>query len=109
MSNIAGKAYAINVITPHRPGFTSWLKGLIFRYARAMPEALSGLLGLSIIHFARWVIIKRDSWPDLGQGKQDLRYKKIRPSSLWEVFPSSRSVVAFRIGETIQRDQIGQN
>ena len=34
---------------------------------------LEGLLGLSIIHFARWVIIKRDSWPDLGQGKQKLK------------------------------------
>ena len=74
MSNIAGKAYAINVITPHKPGVTTWLKALIFRVARALPETLSGLLGLSIIHFARWVIIKRDQWPDLGQGKQDLQY-----------------------------------
>ena len=74
MSNIAGKAYAMNVLTPHKPGFTSWLKGLIFRVARCLPETLSGLLGLSIIHFARWVIIKRDQWPDLEQGKQDLQY-----------------------------------
>lgn len=74
MSNIAGKAYAMNVITPHRPGLTNWLKELIFRAARTFPENLLGLLGLSVIHFARWVIIRRDQWPDLGQGKQDLEY-----------------------------------
>ena len=74
MSNIAGKAYAMNVITPHKPGYTTRIKELIFRYARTMPETLLGLLGLSIIHFARWVIIKRDQWPDLGQGKQELQY-----------------------------------
>lgn len=73
MSNIAGKAYAMNVVTPHKPGLT-WIKALIFRFARCMPETLSGLLGLSIIHFARWAFIKRDQWPDLGQGKQDLKY-----------------------------------
>jgi hypothetical protein len=32
-----------------------------------------GLLGLSIIHFARWVIIRRDQWPDLGQPKEQLQ------------------------------------
>ena len=41
--------------------------------SRAIPESLRGLLGLSIIHFARWIIIRRDQWPDLGQGKQSLR------------------------------------
>jgi hypothetical protein len=34
---------------------------------------VGGLLGLSIIDFARWAIIKRNQWPDLGQGKQKLR------------------------------------
>lgn len=74
MSNIAGKAYAMNVITPMVPGWRSWLKGLIFKFARAMPTTLVGLLGLSIIHFARWAIIKRDQWPDLGQGPENLQY-----------------------------------
>jgi len=32
-----------------------------------VPATLAGLLGLSIIHFARWVIIRRDQWPQLGQ------------------------------------------
>jgi hypothetical protein len=71
MSNIAGKAYAMNVVTPSNPKIT-WLNRLIFMAARGLPKQLGGLLGLSLIHFARWVLIKRDEWPDLGQGKQSL-------------------------------------
>jgi hypothetical protein len=73
MPNTAGKAYAMNVITPMPPAVT-WLQRLIFMIARAMPATLQGLLGLKLIHFARWVIIRRDQWPDLGQGKQSLHY-----------------------------------
>ena len=72
MSNIAGKAYGMNVLTPVRPCKT-WINRLIFMVARVVPATLSGLLGLSIIHFARWVIIKRRQWPDLGQGRQALK------------------------------------
>jgi hypothetical protein len=73
MPNTAGKAYAMNVITPMPPWHTR-LQRLIFMIARAFPSTLKGLLGLRLIHFARWVIIRRDQWPDLGQGKQSLRY-----------------------------------
>jgi hypothetical protein len=72
MSNVAGKAYGMNVITPIQPLWT-WVGRTFFMIARALPAELAGLLGLSIIHFARWVIIKRDQWPDLGQGKQNLK------------------------------------
>ena len=72
MTNIAGKAYAMNVVTPSKPWLT-WLNRTIFMAARGLPSNLMGLLGLSLIHFARWVIIKRDQWPDLGQGKQTLQ------------------------------------
>lgn len=72
MSNVAGKAYGMNVISPMRPWLT-WVNRLIFMASRAVPANLAGLLGLSIIHFARWVIIKRDQWPDLGQGPQHLQ------------------------------------
>lgn len=71
MSNIAGKAYAMNVITPSNPKIT-WINRLLFMAARGLPERLMGLLGLSLIHFARWVIIKPEDWPDLGQGRQDV-------------------------------------
>lgn len=73
MSNTAGKAYAMNVVTPMRPCMT-WLQRLIFMAARVLPHTLTGLLGLRLIHFARWVLIRRDQWPDLGQGKQSLRF-----------------------------------
>ncbi len=72
MSNVAGKAYAMNVLTPMRPART-WINRFLFMVSRALPETLSGLLGLSIIHFARWVIIRRRDWPDLGQPPADLR------------------------------------
>ena len=68
MSNIAGKAYGMNVFTPMKPGMT-WLQRLIFMASRAMPASLSGLMGLSLIHFARWVIIRRDQWPAGPNGK----------------------------------------
>jgi hypothetical protein len=73
MPNTAGKAYAMNVITP-MPPLVTWLQRLIFMVARAFPGTLQGLLGLKLIHFARWVIIRRDQWPDLGQGKQSLQH-----------------------------------
>ncbi len=72
MSNVAGKAYGMNAVTPMRP-YKTWVQRAIFMASRALPSGLAGLLGLSIIHFARWVIIKRNQWPDLGQGKQNLQ------------------------------------
>jgi len=72
MSNTAGKAYAMNVVTPVPPAWT-WINRLLFMVARALPITLSGLLGLSLIHFARWVIIKRSQWPAMGQGPQPLK------------------------------------
>lgn len=72
MSNIAGKAYAMNVVTPMKP-WATWINRLLFMGARGLPERLSGLLGLSLIHFARWAIIKRDNWPDpTGSNTQNL-------------------------------------
>jgi len=72
VSNVAGKAYGMNVLTPVHPWLT-WVNRLIFMAARAIPATLSRLLGLSLIHFARWVIVKRDQWPTLGREKQKLR------------------------------------
>ncbi|MGA7657745.1 MAG: hypothetical protein WCA96_13330 [Methylocella sp.] len=72
MSNVAGKAYGMNAVTPMRP-YKTWVQRTIFMASRALPSGLAGLLGLLIIHFARWVIIKREQWPDLGQGKQNLQ------------------------------------
>lgn len=69
MTNVAGKAYGMNVLTPMKPCKT-WINTAIFRAGRIYPDTLSGLLGLSLIHFARWVMIRPKQWPDLGQGAQ---------------------------------------
>lgn len=71
MSNVAGKAYAINALSPMRR-YLTWFNEFTFMFSRSKPSTLVSLLGLSFIHFARWVIVRRDDWPDLGQGKQDL-------------------------------------
>jgi hypothetical protein len=71
MSNIAGKAYAMSLLTPMRPWKTP-INTFLFKVSRVVPQTLSGLLGLEIIHFARWVMIRRNQWPDFGQGKEKL-------------------------------------
>lgn len=73
MSNVAGKAYAMNVVTPI-PVRRTWLNALIFQVVRGLPRQLSGLLGLQIIHFARWVLIRRSDWPVVGRRRERLRY-----------------------------------
>lgn len=75
MSNIAGKAYAMNVITPVR-WYTAWLNKLIFSIAGKRPETLKGLVALSLIHYARWVIVGRNQFPHLDktQPREDLQY-----------------------------------
>ncbi len=75
MSNIAGKAYAMNVITPIR-SYTVWLNKLIFWVALKIPSTLKGLITLSLIHYARWVIINKKQFPHLdpSQPKEDLKY-----------------------------------
>jgi hypothetical protein len=69
VSNVAGKAYAMNVLTPMSP-WRTWINAFLFMVARVMPGTLAGLAGLSLIHFARWVVVRREQWPDLGQGKE---------------------------------------
>lgn len=75
MSNIAGKAYAMNVITPIR-WYMTWINKVIFWVALKMPSTLGGLITLSLIHYARWVIVGRKQFPHLDerQPKEDLHY-----------------------------------
>jgi hypothetical protein len=75
MSNIAGKAYAMNVITPIR-WYMTWVNKLIFWIAQKLPSTLKGLVTLSLIHYARWVIIGRNQFPhvDPSQPKENLHY-----------------------------------
>ncbi len=75
MFNIAGKAYAMNVITPIR-WYMARFNKFIFWFARKVPSTLSGLITLSLIHYARWVIIGKNEFPhlDVSQPKENLRY-----------------------------------
>ena len=83
MSNIAGKSYAMNVITPlpwyvglrTRALFWAVNKGLDWSIGIVL-QALSGLVTLSIIHYARWVVIKPSQFPRLSpvQPEEDLHY-----------------------------------
>ena len=65
MSNIAGKAYAMNVITPLR-WYTAWITKLTFWIAGKRPSTTLGLQTLSLIHYARWVVIEPDQFPCLN-------------------------------------------
>ncbi len=65
MSNLAGKAYALTVISPQR--FT-WINRLIYALIRCRPAVLGKLHRLTIIHFARWVILPADRWPGTPAG-----------------------------------------
>lgn len=75
MSNISGKAYAMNVITP-----IIWWKAIwqyiAFKFVVLFPSKLKGLINLSLIHYARWTIIGRNSFPHLAptQPKENLTY-----------------------------------
>lgn len=77
MSNIAGKAYAMNVVTPIK-WYTAWINRVIF-WAAQLPilsSSLNGLITLSLIHYARWTIVKPSQFPRLdgSQPKEDIKY-----------------------------------
>lgn len=74
MSNIAGKSYAMNVITPIR-WYTAWINRALFWIAPKSGK-LDGLETLSLIHYARWVIIPGKGFPhlDVSQPRENLHY-----------------------------------
>lgn len=75
MSNIHGKAYAMNTITPMKVRNT-WIVRLFFFLFGLIKPLQNGLIDLSFIHFARWVIIKHNQFPRLTerQPKENLEY-----------------------------------
>ncbi len=92
MSNIAGKAFAMNLITPIERKQVKWNKlafwaltpsklrnfanWFLKRISFDLNAKLNGLITLSMIHYARWVIVRPDEWPHLGQGqpREELEY-----------------------------------
>ena len=76
MSNVAGKSYAMNVVTPLK-SHTAWLNKIIFWVAQLpFHPALNGLLTLSLIHYARWAIVKPSQFPRLhpSQPAETIKY-----------------------------------
>ncbi|MEO6922424.1 MAG: hypothetical protein ABI142_01235 [Bryocella sp.] len=65
MSNINGKVYAINVITPMKPWKTHILRSLFFLLDHVKPLQ-SKLINLSFISFARWAVMRKNTWPSPG-------------------------------------------
>jgi len=77
MSNIAGKAYAMNTISPIK-WYRVWINKFIFWLAGTsfFKPRLAGLETLSLIHYARWVILRPGDFPRLAesQPKENLSY-----------------------------------
>jgi hypothetical protein len=75
MSNITGKVYAMNAITPMR-----WWNTLVLRFILFLlwhwKTKQADLIHLSFIQFARWVIVPRNRFPYLGgtQKPEQLEY-----------------------------------
>ncbi len=62
MSNINGKVYAMNAITPMKPWKTIVVKAF-FLLLRLVKPLQSDLINLSFIEFARWVVIPSGGSP----------------------------------------------
>ena len=67
MANVEGRATAITVLTPVKPG-GRFLLAAVFWFGRHATFTLKKLHMLSFIHFARWIVISR--FPDGGRGER---------------------------------------
>ena len=72
MTNINGKTYAMNAITPMSPFYTPILKAIFFILGHVKPLQ-TDLINLSFIHFARWVVVKRNAFPQLSPKQREER------------------------------------
>ena len=70
MANVEGRATAITVLTPVKPG-GRFLLAIVFWVGRNATWTLKKLQQLSFIHFARWIVIR--CFPD-GAGGEKLNY-----------------------------------
>jgi hypothetical protein len=77
MSNIAGKAYAMNLVTPIKAPMVLINKLIFWLVGTPLfSDKLKGLLTLSLIHYARWVILRAEDFPrlDESQPREELDY-----------------------------------
>jgi hypothetical protein len=99
MSNIAGKAYAMNLLTPIRVPLVLLNKAIFWALGKPLFKvSLRGLLTLSMIHYARWVVLSDKDFPRLSktQPKEKLRYSYMlffsNFNGSWEQYVDSFSV-----------------
>jgi hypothetical protein len=71
MSNLAGKAYALSVLSPLKP-WTTWLNQFILLRGRLQASDNSDLKKLTFIHYARWQVVYRHNW--LGEPPGQVKY-----------------------------------
>ena len=74
MSNINGKVYAMNAVTPMKVWKTRILR-VIFWVLWHVKPLQQDLINLSFIEFARWVIIPRDRFPLVGKDQPEEKLK----------------------------------
>jgi len=101
MTNINGKAYAMNAITPMKPWKTPILR-LIFFILDVWKAKQQDLKNLSFIHFARWVIVTRRGFPRLSleQPAEELKYDYLiffsNFNGTWNQYIDAFSAVLFQ-------------
>ena len=76
MSNVAGKAYAMNVVTPLKGLAALWNRVIFWGAKLPFFNFLNGLLTLSLIHYAQWAIVRPSQFPYLGgdQKRETINY-----------------------------------
>lgn len=77
MSNVAGKAFAMNLLTPVWRFMTPINRATFWAVGKPFIRlSLRGLQTLSMIHYARWVVIGKHDWPRLSetQPRESLHY-----------------------------------
>jgi hypothetical protein len=101
VTNINGKAYAMNAITPMKPWKTPLLK-FIFFLLGAIKPLQKDLKNLSFIHFARWVVVGRHQFPRLSEKQpgEELRYDYLlffsNFNGTWNQYIDAFSAVLFQ-------------
>jgi hypothetical protein len=101
VTNINGKAYAMNAVTPMRPWKTPLLK-LLFFVLWLIKPLQKDLKNLSFIHFARWVSVRRNEFPRLSeqQPREELKYDYLlffsNFNGTWNQYIDAFSAVLYR-------------
>ncbi len=96
MSNINGKVYAMNCVTPMKPWKTPILR-LVFFILWHVKSKQQDLINLSFIEFARWVIIPRNALPFVANGQQkgesEIRLSPLLQQLQWHLEPVHRRLL----------------